>query len=145
MLHQVSFKEQLNRACAFWREDSEWEVFRERQRKFCKSWNFRLFTIMPRYRLQTTMCNYFPVILGNSSSWLKFCVLLTVCSMFTMLTTTQLLKFGVRVPSMPCAAGNPAIPQPLQEHGTAVASKGSNTSAFLVLCYYWQMLFIITY
>lgn len=97
-VHQVSFKQQLSHPCAFWREVSEWEVFREGQHTFCKSWNFTLFTAMPHYRLQTTKCNDFPVTLGNS-------VFLTVCSMFTradsMLSPPSCSSLGSESPQCP--------------------------------------------
>lgn len=94
-------------------------MFRERQHKFSKSRNFRLFTVMPCDWLQTTKCNYFPAILGNFSSRLKLCVLMTICDMFTnvdtMVTTTQLLTFEVRIPSVSC----PVLPGTRQSHGRA--------------------------
>lgn len=69
---------------------------------------------------------------------------MTICGMFTnvdtMVTTTQLLMFEVRIPSVSCREhGNPTA---VQEQGTAVASNSTNTSGLLFLCYYWQMVFI---
>lgn len=94
-------------------------MFGERQHKFSKSQNFRLFTVMPCYWLQTMKCNYFPAILGNFSSHLKLCVLMTIYGMFTsvdtMGTTTQLLTFEVRIPSVSC----PVLPGTRRSHGRA--------------------------